>query len=111
MFGYVMKFQMILILSRLLMDTKADLSEDLSLKLNSFLTNIPQNKSLLDEVISSGSVNGFYSPGQFNDLVSLLNKQYPQYKGEFLKVIDYHEEYKYDLLNKFKGKQQWYSPQ
>ena len=34
-----------------------------------------------------------------------FNKQYPQYKGEFLKVIDYHEEYKYDLLNKFKGKQ------
>lgn len=33
-----------------------------------------------------------------------FNKQYPQYKGEFLKVIDYHEEYKYDLLNKFKGK-------
>ncbi len=34
-----------------------------------------------------------------------FNKQYTQYKGEFLKVIDYHEEYKYDLLNKFKGKQ------
>jgi type I restriction enzyme R subunit len=34
-----------------------------------------------------------------------FNKQYPQYKGEFLKVIDYHEEYRYDLLNKFKGKQ------
>jgi type I restriction enzyme R subunit len=34
-----------------------------------------------------------------------FNKQYPQYKGEFLKVIDYHEEYKYDLLNKFKSKQ------
>jgi type I restriction enzyme R subunit len=34
-----------------------------------------------------------------------FNIQYPQYKGEFLKVIDYHEEYKYDLLNKFKGKQ------
>lgn len=34
-----------------------------------------------------------------------FNKQYPEYKGEFLKVIDYHEEYKYDLLNKFKGKQ------
>lgn len=34
-----------------------------------------------------------------------FNKQYPQYKGDFLKVIDYHEEYKYDLLNKFKGKQ------
>jgi type I restriction enzyme R subunit len=33
-----------------------------------------------------------------------FNKQYPQYKGEFLKVIDYHEEYKYDLLNKFKVK-------
>jgi type I restriction enzyme, R subunit len=33
-----------------------------------------------------------------------FNKQYPQYKGEFLKVIDYHEEYRYDLLNKFKGK-------
>ena len=31
-----------------------------------------------------------------------FNKQYPQYKGEFLKVIDYHEEYRYDLLNKFK---------
>lgn len=33
-----------------------------------------------------------------------FNLQYPQYKGEFLKVIDYHEEYKYDLLNKFKLK-------
>jgi type I restriction enzyme R subunit len=34
-----------------------------------------------------------------------FNKQYPEYKGDFLKVIDYHEEYKYDLLNKFKVKQ------
>jgi type I restriction enzyme R subunit len=34
-----------------------------------------------------------------------FNIQYPQYKGDFLKVIDYQEEYKYDLLNKFKGKQ------
>lgn len=34
-----------------------------------------------------------------------FNKQCPEYKGEFLKVIDYHEEYKYDLLNKFKSKQ------
>ena len=34
-----------------------------------------------------------------------FNNQYPQYKGDFLKVIDYQEEYKYDLLNKFKGKQ------
>ncbi len=33
-----------------------------------------------------------------------FNKQYPEYKGDFLKVIDYHEEYKYDLLNKFKVK-------
>lgn len=33
-----------------------------------------------------------------------FNKQYPVYKGEFLKVIDYHEEYRYDLLNKFKEK-------
>lgn len=33
-----------------------------------------------------------------------FNKQYPAYKGEFLKVIDYHEEYKYDLLEKFKAK-------
>jgi type I restriction enzyme R subunit len=33
-----------------------------------------------------------------------FNKQYPQYRGEFLKVIDYQEEYKYDLLNKFKVK-------
>lgn len=31
-----------------------------------------------------------------------FNKQYPEYKGEFLKVIDYREEYRYDLLNKFK---------
>ena len=30
--------------------------------------------------------------------------QFPQYKGEFLKVIDYKEEYKYDLLKKFKLK-------
>jgi len=34
-----------------------------------------------------------------------FNLQYPEYKGEFLKVIDYQEEYKYDLLNKFKDKQ------
>ena len=33
-----------------------------------------------------------------------FNKQYPAYKGDFLKVIDYHEEYRYDLLNKFKEK-------
>jgi type I restriction enzyme R subunit len=33
-----------------------------------------------------------------------FNKQYPAYKGEFLKIIDYHEEYRYDLLNKFKVK-------
>jgi len=33
-----------------------------------------------------------------------FNKQYPEYKGEFLKVIDYQEEYRYDLLNKFKVK-------
>jgi len=33
-----------------------------------------------------------------------FDKQYPAYKGDFLKVIDYHEEYKYDLLNKFKTK-------
>jgi type I restriction enzyme R subunit len=34
-----------------------------------------------------------------------FNLQYPQYKGEFMKVIDHHEEYRYDLLNKFKGKE------
>ena len=33
-----------------------------------------------------------------------FNKQYPAYKGAFLKVIDYQEEYRYDLLNKFKDK-------
>lgn len=33
-----------------------------------------------------------------------FNIQYPEYKGDFLKVIDYQEEYKYDLLNKFKDK-------
>lgn len=33
-----------------------------------------------------------------------FNLQYPHYKGHFLKVIDYQEEYKYDLLNKFKEK-------
>lgn len=33
-----------------------------------------------------------------------FNKQYPAYKGHFLKVIDYHEEYRYDLLNRFKDK-------
>lgn len=31
-----------------------------------------------------------------------FNKQYPAYKGEFLKIIDYQQEYRYDLLNKFK---------
>ena len=33
-----------------------------------------------------------------------FNHQYPVYKGEFLKVIDYQEEYRHDLLNKFKDK-------
>jgi type I restriction enzyme R subunit len=33
-----------------------------------------------------------------------FNKQYPHYRGEFLKVIDYQEEYRYDLLNQFKVK-------
>ncbi len=33
-----------------------------------------------------------------------FNLQYPGYKGDFLKVIDYQQEYKYDLLNKFKDK-------
>lgn len=33
-----------------------------------------------------------------------FNAQYPAYRGDFLKVIDYQEEYKYDLLNKFKVK-------
>jgi type I restriction enzyme R subunit len=33
-----------------------------------------------------------------------FNIQYPIYKGEFLKVIDYHEEYKFDLLNGLKAK-------
>ena len=33
-----------------------------------------------------------------------FNQQYPAYKGEFLKVIDNQEEYRYDLLNKFKVK-------
>lgn len=32
-----------------------------------------------------------------------FNLQYPQYKGEFLKVIDHQEGYRYDLLNKFKS--------
>jgi len=31
-----------------------------------------------------------------------FDKQYPEYGGHFLQVIDYQEEYKYDLLNKFK---------
>ncbi|MCA0237178.1 MAG: DEAD/DEAH box helicase family protein [Bacteroidetes bacterium] len=34
-----------------------------------------------------------------------FNKQYPQYGGHFLKVIDYQEEYKYDLLNQFKSRE------
>lgn len=33
-----------------------------------------------------------------------FNIQYPEYKGDFLKVIDHQEEYRYDLLNKFKDK-------
>lgn len=33
-----------------------------------------------------------------------FNLQYPEYHGHFFKVIDYQEEYKYDLLNKFKMK-------
>jgi type I restriction enzyme, R subunit len=32
-----------------------------------------------------------------------FDKQYPQYKGEFLKVIDNKIEYRYDILNKFKS--------
>ncbi|MBK8516561.1 MAG: DEAD/DEAH box helicase family protein [Saprospiraceae bacterium] len=31
-----------------------------------------------------------------------FDKQYPEYGGHFLQVIDYQVEYKYDLLNKFK---------
>jgi type I restriction enzyme, R subunit len=34
-----------------------------------------------------------------------FDKQYPKYRGEFLRVIDYHEEYRGDLLNKFKVKE------
>jgi len=33
-----------------------------------------------------------------------FNIQYPAYAGDFLKVIDHQEEYRYDLLNKFKDK-------
>ena len=33
-----------------------------------------------------------------------FNIQYPEYKGDFLKVIDHQETYRYDLLNKFKEK-------
>lgn len=33
-----------------------------------------------------------------------FNIQYPQYAGDFLSVIDYQQEYKYDLLAKFKTK-------
>lgn len=33
-----------------------------------------------------------------------FNKQYPEYKGNFFRVIDNKEEYRYDLLNKFKLK-------
>lgn len=33
-----------------------------------------------------------------------FDKQYPQYKGEFLKVIDNQIEYRYDILSKFKDK-------
>ncbi|MBS1515328.1 MAG: DEAD/DEAH box helicase family protein [Bacteroidetes bacterium] len=33
-----------------------------------------------------------------------FNKMFPEHRGNFLKVIDYREEYKYDLLNKFKEK-------
>ncbi|MDP4271755.1 MAG: DEAD/DEAH box helicase family protein, partial [Bacteroidota bacterium] len=34
-----------------------------------------------------------------------FDKQYPHYNGHFLSLIDYKEEYKYDLLNKFKEKE------
>jgi len=33
-----------------------------------------------------------------------FNKQYPQYKGQFCKVIDNYEEYAYDLLKRFSEK-------
>lgn len=33
-----------------------------------------------------------------------FNKQYPAEKGDFLSIIDYQEEYRHDLLNKFKDK-------
>lgn len=33
-----------------------------------------------------------------------FNKQYPQYKGEYCKVIDNYEEYAYDLLKQFSQK-------
>ncbi len=34
-----------------------------------------------------------------------FNKQYPQYKGDFCKVIDNYDPYAYDLLKKFKDKE------
>lgn len=33
-----------------------------------------------------------------------FNKQFPEYSGDFLSVIDYQQEYKYDLLARFKTK-------
>lgn len=36
-----------------------------------------------------------------------FNKQFPEYNGNFLRVIDYQEEYKYDLLNQFKVKDKY----
>lgn len=37
-------------------------------------------------------------------IATRFDNQYPQYKGEFLKVIDNQIEYRYDILNKFKNK-------
>lgn len=33
-----------------------------------------------------------------------FNHQFPEYKGHFLEIIDYQQEYKYDALNHFKDK-------
>ncbi len=86
---------------------------------SSALNNWLFNTDTVDKVISHLMTNGIKVEGGDKLAKTIIfarshkhskfieerfNIQYPEYKGEFLKVIDYHEEYKYDLLNKFKEK-------
>lgn len=87
-----------------------------SAALNKWLFNI----DTVDKVIAHLMTNGIHVAGGDKLAKTIIfarnhkhakfieerfNLQYPAYKGDFLKVIDHQEEYRYDLLNKFKEKE------